>query len=411
MKYLINIESFDHLKKLYREMAMKLHPDCGGSDEEMKVLNAEYDTLFPIWKNRAPKEEANSNETADSDRIYFYTQNGWAGSNFSRRRTTKEITEIIRSYVKEVYSDCKWSVRFSSYAGGASISVNLMEAPYNVFVDESQTRRQLNQYYLDRDESLVPKAKAMMVDVKKLIESYRYDDSDAMIDYFDTNFYYDIGIGSYEKPFKVVYREPKKKDDRQYETVVVKEKVKKTRKVAKEIERPTELKPGQLIRMNNYFSYGVSKGYIYKIESVTNVSIMAMKMGRKLDKTVTSSNVRGNTFWAKRDNMEKWLDIGAVSFVEIVDETYYEERERTVKRPVKAETSIDGDTGFGEYEVKEDIDTRDNTKIWVVKFAQKLERDAYKELAARMRTIGGFYSRFKKGFLFREDPTEKLKTA
>ena len=72
MKYLVNITSFDGLKKLYREWAMKLHPDMGGSDAEMQVLNSEYDVLFAVWKNRKEVETGvHTEETADGDRINF----------------------------------------------------------------------------------------------------------------------------------------------------------------------------------------------------------------------------------------------------------------------------------------------------------------------------------------------------
>ena len=39
---------------------MKLHPDMGGTDAEMQVLNNEYDQLFPVWKNRS---EVHTKET------------------------------------------------------------------------------------------------------------------------------------------------------------------------------------------------------------------------------------------------------------------------------------------------------------------------------------------------------------
>jgi curved DNA-binding protein CbpA len=38
--------TLEALKKQYRELAFKYHPDKGGSNEEMKAVNAEYDTLF-----------------------------------------------------------------------------------------------------------------------------------------------------------------------------------------------------------------------------------------------------------------------------------------------------------------------------------------------------------------------------
>ena len=58
MKYFNNITSLDELKKAYRRLAMKYHPDCGGSDEIMKEINAEHDALFETLK-------ANHNKTAE----------------------------------------------------------------------------------------------------------------------------------------------------------------------------------------------------------------------------------------------------------------------------------------------------------------------------------------------------------
>lgn len=51
MKYLNNIRTLEELKKEYRKWAMKLHPDHGGSNAEMKVLNSEYAALFDKVKN------------------------------------------------------------------------------------------------------------------------------------------------------------------------------------------------------------------------------------------------------------------------------------------------------------------------------------------------------------------------
>lgn len=51
MKYLNNIETLEQLKKAYRKLCFKLHPDVGGSDEEMKILNAEYEIMFERVKN------------------------------------------------------------------------------------------------------------------------------------------------------------------------------------------------------------------------------------------------------------------------------------------------------------------------------------------------------------------------
>lgn len=412
MKYLVNITSFDGLKKLYREWAMKLHPDMGGSDAEMQVLNSEYDVLFAVWKNRKEVETGvHTEETADGDRINFYTQNGWAGKNYKRGRTTKEIAAIIRTYLKEIYSDCKWSVTMSSGTWTSSIYVVLLEAPYDVYAAGVE-HGERGTYYRSDKEKYVSKAYAMLQDVIQFIESYHYDDSDSMIDYFDTNFYYSVNIGTWDKPFKVVYREPKKPDDRVYETVVVKET--KTRKVKKvqPIERPAEIKVGQHIRLKAYFNYGCSKGFVYEITKIGNQissdKVTCMKMGRKLDKTVTSIKSRGNGFLCSIDKLNQWANDGSIEFVNIVDEVETYEVEKTVKRPVKPDVSVEAAAEIGKYTVNEDVDTRDQSKIWVVKIIETLDKEAFNVLRGKMKELGGYYSRFKKGFLFRDDPTEEL---
>jgi len=44
-------ETLEDLKTMYRKLAMQHHPDRGGSDEAMKAVNNEYDTLFPRLKD------------------------------------------------------------------------------------------------------------------------------------------------------------------------------------------------------------------------------------------------------------------------------------------------------------------------------------------------------------------------
>lgn len=44
-------------KKAYKKLAFKLHPDCGGNEEEMKILNNEYDELFSKLKNTHKNKE------------------------------------------------------------------------------------------------------------------------------------------------------------------------------------------------------------------------------------------------------------------------------------------------------------------------------------------------------------------
>ena len=56
-KYFKNVKSFDDLKKQYKNLLKKNHPDNGGDLEVMKEINVEFDALFPIWKSRKEQND------------------------------------------------------------------------------------------------------------------------------------------------------------------------------------------------------------------------------------------------------------------------------------------------------------------------------------------------------------------
>lgn len=63
-------KSLEELKKQYRTLAMKQHPDCGGTVEAMQQINNEYDTLFEQLKTihttpTGDTYKANTNETPE----------------------------------------------------------------------------------------------------------------------------------------------------------------------------------------------------------------------------------------------------------------------------------------------------------------------------------------------------------
>ena len=46
MKYFTNCTTLDELKKEFRRLCMKHHPDRGGDTATMAAINAEYEALF-----------------------------------------------------------------------------------------------------------------------------------------------------------------------------------------------------------------------------------------------------------------------------------------------------------------------------------------------------------------------------
>lgn len=62
-KYFNDVKSLSELKKLYKDLARKNHPDFGGSVAVMQAINAEYDSMiewFSIHGNKTEKEKASA---------------------------------------------------------------------------------------------------------------------------------------------------------------------------------------------------------------------------------------------------------------------------------------------------------------------------------------------------------------
>lgn len=82
---------------------------------------------------------------------------------------------------------------------------------------------------------------------------------------------------------------------------------------------------------------------------------------------------------------------------------------KTAKAKSALKPDFTGKSGYG-YAVTADTDTRDGSALWVVKVTTTLDRDAYLAENASMKALGGYYSRFKGGFVFRYDPCAALKS-
>lgn len=140
----------------------------------------------------------------------FYTQNGWAGSNYDSKLSTKEIAANVRAYAKKNFPEFKFSVRseWSMYAD--SMYIELKSGPCVPFVEGSISAERgymstMSSVKAWKDE-LTPKVFAALNAVSNYASSFRYDDSDGMQDYFDTNFYIHIEVSD---EYKVI--EPKAK--------------------------------------------------------------------------------------------------------------------------------------------------------------------------------------------------------
>lgn len=140
----------------------------------------------------------------------FYTANGWAGSNYDSKLSTKEIAAKVRSYAKKNFPAFKFSVRSEWSMYTDSMYIELKSGPCVPFVEGSRSAERgymstMSNVKAWKDE-LTPEVFASLNAVSNYASSFRYNDSDGMQDYFDTNFYTHIEVSD---EYKVI--EPKAK--------------------------------------------------------------------------------------------------------------------------------------------------------------------------------------------------------
>lgn len=127
-----------------------------------------------------------------------------------------EETKEIRNNLKKAYPEIKFSVRNRHHS---SVSVTILSAPYN-FELNGKDYRDVNQYHFDtanshvnhNDELVKPNShRHILRGILAIISEKHWDKSDAMTDYFNCAFYYNLSIGSWSKPFVKVAKKTAKK--------------------------------------------------------------------------------------------------------------------------------------------------------------------------------------------------------
>lgn len=206
---------------------------------------------------------------------------------------------------------------------------------------------------------------------------------------------------------------------------VVYEKVKVTeyKKENKAIEvADGSIKDGQCFILKSSFNYGRNKGYVYRIKATVyedgKTSYHAYKLNGKLTKECTGNANQANHWFigTMTDGFMKWINKGAIAWCEIQEVKTPYEIEKVVKKVIKSDTNkteekateTDVNVNKYTYEVTEDTDTRTGEKIYLAKVIEKLSREEYIKVNQYIKSLGGYYSKFKHAFLFKENPCKKL---
>lgn len=191
-------------------------------------------------------------------------------------------------------------------------------------------------------------------------------------------------------------------------------------------------KDGQCFQLKHNFNYGCFAGFVYKfVSSADGQTVHGQRVSLKSNKVLTGLANRSNNFgYYAADNATEnhgrdkerfinWINSGAIVWGEVIEvkEPYEVEKAvkvdangkeykqpRTATKEAAAEAPTEETTEI-KYIITPDQDTRDNSNIFVIKLSALASPEQFKEIRQKMQKIGGYYSRFKRGFIFKEDPT------
>jgi len=162
------------------------------------------------WEESVVTDEMRAKAKADAAKVPgdLYTR-GWEGAKYKDTKDLplKEIAKRIKAECKEKYPGANVSVRTEHYSMGCAINISINDPgfnPYNPKYDPNdysingcskRTEGPFNQRALDMKDA-----------ISKIADQYNYDNSDGMIDYFDTNFYCGVAFAydldeKYPKPW------------------------------------------------------------------------------------------------------------------------------------------------------------------------------------------------------------------
>lgn len=74
MKYFKNVSNLSELRKQYKQLLKKHHPDNGGNVADMQEINTEYDYLFKMLKEKHDSKATDSDKTSFDNMQYDFAE-------------------------------------------------------------------------------------------------------------------------------------------------------------------------------------------------------------------------------------------------------------------------------------------------------------------------------------------------
>ena len=233
---------------------IELYFDSIPNSKERTVLKEEgyrWNPKKSCWYKKQEKNQIQEIKTGVVEIENSYSGNGWKGVNSDLKLSMKEIAKLIKKQLKLKFPDATFSVTTEGNWHYNGLNINLMKDsknPFNSFenaikeaeknnssgiianpenwvglqdweIEQSEMRKaelkqrlesgniQISQFNIDNDYELSEYGKQLFEYIKNLADSFNYDDSDSMIDYFDKGFYLKLSIGKWDKKFELLTEE------------------------------------------------------------------------------------------------------------------------------------------------------------------------------------------------------------
>lgn len=240
-------------KKLINEekKGIELYFDSIPNTEERSILKEDgyrWNLKKSCWYKKQEKNQIQEIKTGVVEIKNSYSGNGWKGVNSDLKLSIKEIAQLIKKQLKKKFPNATFSVTTEGNCYYSGLNINLMKDlknPINSFenavleaekssisgiianpekwvglqdweIEQSEMRKKelkqrlesgnisVNQFHIQNDFELSEYGKQLFEYVKDLADSFNYDDSDSMTDYFDQGFYLDLAIGKWNKKFELI---------------------------------------------------------------------------------------------------------------------------------------------------------------------------------------------------------------
>ncbi len=118
--------------------------------------------------------------------------------------STEDVKKIRVALKNEFGKKLKFGVRKSPSHHSVSVTIKSGTVDFSDIMRNTYDQVQVNHYHLQNygvHQSLFEK----IVEIIKTAPSKKwYNNSDAMIDYFDVAFYFDLNVGDWDKPYEKV---------------------------------------------------------------------------------------------------------------------------------------------------------------------------------------------------------------